>query len=136
MHFSNNSSRFLSLFIIFSQLIITSYSTPFSSHLQKRDFSGRGTFYDPSLGACGKVSSGSDLIVALNAAQFDKTLNPNNNPICGKSVTITGPDGTVTCRVEDRCPSCPFGGLDLSRAAFDKISNLDRGIAEITWHFN
>ncbi|CAI2176192.1 4534_t:CDS:2 [Funneliformis geosporum] len=129
MHFLKNSSQFIvisTLFIILSQHIITSYS-------QEHEFKGRGTFFDPGLGACGQHSSGSDLIVALNAPQFGNSKNPNENPMCGKKVTITGPKGTVTCKIVDRCPGCPFGALDLSRAAFDKISTQALGVTEITW---
>ncbi|CAG8495659.1 10671_t:CDS:1 [Funneliformis caledonium] len=138
MYFSNNSSLFIvisALYVIFSQFIITSYSAPFSSHLQKRAFSGSATYYEPGLGACGVFSSRLDLIIAVNAAQFGNTPNPNQNPICGKRVIINGPKGTITCRVVDRCPGCSFGDLDLSPTAFEKIANLDQGRVQITWDF-
>ncbi|CAG8576452.1 6086_t:CDS:2 [Funneliformis mosseae] len=122
-------------FCDFLTLVITSYSAPFSSHPQKRAFSGTATYYEPGLGACGVFSSSSDLIVAVDAAQFGDTPNPSENPICGRSVIINGPQGTVTCQVVDRCPGCSFGDLDLSPAAFEKIADLEQGIVPITWDF-
>jgi uncharacterized low-complexity protein len=51
-----------------------------------------GTFFHPAIGACGKANTDADHIVAVSAALFDNfpgaTKNPNNNPICGKEITI------------------------------------------------
>ncbi|RUP48045.1 hypothetical protein BC936DRAFT_145025 [Jimgerdemannia flammicorona] len=54
--------------------------------------------------ACG--ISGADPAVAVNPAWF-KSANPNNDPICGKTVAITGSNGkTVNARVVDKCGAC------------------------------
>ncbi|CAF4322269.1 unnamed protein product, partial [Rotaria sordida] len=39
-------------------------------------------------------------------------------------------------RVVDRCPGCPYGGLDLSPAAFQRIvGDLSQGVGQVTWEW-
>lgn len=40
-----------------------------TSNLEKRGYSGKATWYDAGLGACGKWNSGSDKIVALSSSR-------------------------------------------------------------------
>ena len=88
--------------------------------------SGDGTYYDSrwrltfiwynyisyllaGLGACGVVSNNNELVCAMAHADFDPQTpngNPNRNPLCGRSISVTGPRGTVTVRVVDRCEGC------------------------------
>jgi hypothetical protein len=35
-----------------------------------------------------------------------------------------------------RCPTCPYGGLDMSEALFSNFASADEGVATITWWFN
>jgi expansin (peptidoglycan-binding protein) len=102
-------------------------------------FSGRCTWYNVSVGytACGSRHGDDELVFALNAPQFDPYTphgNPNLNTLCSKKIKVTGPHGTAIIQLVDRCPGCPYGGLDLSPAAFLLVGgNLDIGVVEGTW---
>ncbi|CAF1383113.1 unnamed protein product [Rotaria sordida] len=80
-----------------------------------------------------------EFIAALNSAQFDPSTpngNPNNNPLCNREIEVSGPRGTARVRVVDRCPGCPYGGLDLSPAAFQRIvGDLSQGVGQVTWEW-
>ena len=85
--------------------------------------SGRFTYYTPGLGACGQTHSEADLVVALNAAEFDPSTpngNPNNNPLCGRKIRAHYNGKSVDVTLVDRCPGCGSGDLDLSPTAFSK----------------
>ena len=61
------------------------------------------------MGACGFLSDGSELVCAIPDALYEtQTINgnPNNNAFCGRKILVTGPIGTVTVTVVDRCGSC------------------------------
>ncbi|KAK9763683.1 hypothetical protein K7432_009425 [Basidiobolus ranarum] len=100
-------------------------------------YSGDGTYYSPSVGtsACGTTSADTELVAAINAPQWGASANPNNSPSCGKCAKVTGPNGTVTVKIVDKCPSCAYGSLDLSPTAFSKIASLDAGRVQITWSY-
>ncbi|ORX76948.1 barwin-like endoglucanase [Basidiobolus meristosporus CBS 931.73] len=115
----------------------TSGSQPTSPSGGSGGFSGDGTYYSPSVGtsACGTTSSDSELVAAINAPQWMASANPNNSPSCGKCAKVTGPNGTVTVKIVDKCPSCAYGSLDLSPTAFSKIASLDAGRVQISWSY-
>ncbi|PRP89267.1 hypothetical protein PROFUN_02141 [Planoprotostelium fungivorum] len=98
-------------------------------------FSGDATYFDPGLGACGTYASGSDYIAALNAPQWgaDPGGNPNRNTNCGRTAVVSGPKGSVTVKIQDKCPPCKSGDLDLSPSAFDRIADRSQGRVHITW---
>ncbi|KAK3396985.1 RlpA-like double-psi beta-barrel-protein domain-containing protein-containing protein, partial [Sordaria brevicollis] len=101
--------------------------------------SGRFTYFNPGLGACGWWHGDNDLVVALNAAQFDVATppdgNPNHNAFCGRKIKASYNGKSVTVAVVDRCPGCPWGGLDLSPAAFKKLAGLEVGVLQGTWEW-
>ncbi|OBZ87831.1 Papain inhibitor [Choanephora cucurbitarum] len=99
-------------------------------------FTGEGTYYAPGLGSCGWTNSESDMIAALNHGQMANGANSNNNPNCGRSVSIQGPKGSVTVKIVDTCPGCSNGDIDLSPAAFAKIADLSAGRVKISWSWN
>ncbi|CAF1261903.1 unnamed protein product [Rotaria sordida] len=102
-------------------------------------FQGDATHYSVSAGftACGTMHSDNEYVAALNAPQFDPNTpngNPNLNSLCNKLAKVTGPIGTVTVKIVDKCPGCKSGDLDLSEAAFRAaIGDLGIGRARITW---
>lgn len=98
--------------------------------------SGDATYYNTGLGSCGWTSKDSDLIVALNHGQMENGANSNNNPNCGRTITATGPNGSVTVKVVDTCPGCANGDLDLSPAAFAKIADMSAGRVPVTWDWS
>ncbi|CAF3154469.1 unnamed protein product [Rotaria sp. Silwood2] len=104
-------------------------------------YSGRCTYYNVEGGytACGTQHSDNEYIVAMNSAQFDPHTpngNPNHNRLCNRKIQVNGPHGSVEVRVVDRCPGCPYGGLDLSPTAFRAIAgNLDVGVVHVSWNW-
>lgn len=91
---------------------------------------GEGTYYDATgAGNCSFDATPDDLMVAaINEPDYDVAA------WCGACLEVTGPMGTVTVRVVDKCPGCASGDLDLSREAFALISPLSAGRVPITWH--
>lgn len=93
--------------------------------------SGEATFYDPN--GNGNCSFGTSVlgrdIAALN--------NPDYNLAawCGACAEVTGPKGKITVFIQDRCPECKSGDLDLNPEAFDKIADHAAGRVKITWNF-
>lgn len=65
-------------------------------------------------------------------------VQSNGNPMCGKTITVRGPDGkTVQAIVHDKCPGCAVGDIDGSRKLFiDLFGSLDAGRQKIEWWFN
>ncbi|CAG8523863.1 5482_t:CDS:2 [Ambispora gerdemannii] len=100
-----------------------------------KTFSGEATYYNPGLGSCGKNSANTDMVVAINKPQWGNPANPNKNKICGKKIRVKGPIGSVTAKLVDMCPECPYGNLDLSPSAFDKIAKRSAGRVRVTWKY-
>lgn len=106
-------------------------------------YTGDLTWYQTGLGACGITSTPSDHIVAISEVIYDAYdaeagSDPNNNPMCGKTVTITGVDGSpYTATVVDRCTGCDEESLDLSEDFFNMVTNYGNGrVYNISWKFN
>jgi hypothetical protein len=103
--------------------------------------SGTGdlTFYDVGMGigSCGMPqASPSDMVVALNTANMDSGYsgNPNDNPLCGKSITITYNGVSATGILYDSCPTCNEGDVDLSTGFFDHFGTQAQGrLIGATW---
>ncbi|GAB7348216.1 hypothetical protein MBLNU459_g6214t1 [Dothideomycetes sp. NU459] len=105
-------------------------------------YTGDLTWYAVGEGACGFDNVPTDHIVAVSEIIFDDplyyTANPNNNPLCKKSVTITGSDGTqYVAKVVDRCTGCAKSDLDLSEDFFNTVTNNGDGrVPDMTWVWN
>ncbi|KAL8408533.1 hypothetical protein RB594_007098 [Gaeumannomyces avenae] len=94
------------------------------------------TWYNVGLGACGKQNVDTDLIVALNKADFDPSTpngNPNNNKLCGKKMRVSYNGKSVDVTLRDRCAGCKKGDVDLSPAAFKKLAPLGSGRVKGSW---
>lgn len=92
-------------------------------------YSGKATYYYANgTGACGNALTDSMLVAALNGSQYAKAN-------CGRCVLVKGPLGSVTVKIEDKCPGCAYGDLDLSSTAFKKIAKLADGRVSISWSF-
>ncbi|KAG8897044.1 hypothetical protein FRC00_004889 [Tulasnella sp. 408] len=96
------------------------------SSLEKR-FSGRGTWFNVGLGACGKRNKDSQPIIAMNKPQW------SNGKLCGKWLTIKANGKTARGYIEDLCPSCKKGALDLSPSLFKKFAPLSKGVITVNW---
>ncbi|KAI7884466.1 RlpA-like double-psi beta-barrel-protein domain-containing protein-containing protein [Mucor mucedo] len=88
--------------------------------------SGQGTYYEVGLGSCGKTNTNSQMVAALSGSIMKSSY-------CGKSITVKGPNGSVSLKVVDTCPGCKKGDVDMSAAAFKKIASLSDGRVPITW---
>ncbi|PLW34210.1 hypothetical protein PCASD_15019 [Puccinia coronata f. sp. avenae] len=122
---------FLAFFMSHALLTVSRpYATKEARALERR-YSGKGTWFIPDTGACGDVNSKSDYIVAMNYAQYQ-----NGSP-CHKMVVIKNKSNSkvVKAKVTDECPSCAYGSLDLSPAAFQALGDLDTGVLPISWEW-
>ncbi|CAO3591611.1 unnamed protein product [Absidia cylindrospora] len=130
-----------SFFVMMMMMMVTMIvAAPIqSSDLEKRGskYTGTGTWFLPateggSTGACGPKEGNNSPIVALNAPQYGN-LNGKSS-WCGKKIRITGPHGSATATVNDACPECKHGDLDLTPVLFKKvIGDMDIGVAKISW---
>lgn len=69
----------------------------------------------------------------MNSAQYSSSQ-------CGQSISITNTKTgqTQSATVEDECPGCGSGSLDLSPSLFKALNNgnTDDGTFPITWSTN
>jgi expansin (peptidoglycan-binding protein) len=52
---------------------------------------------------------------------------------CGKKVKVTSGSKSVIITINDACPECAHGSIDLTQAAFLKLGDLVTGVLDITW---
>jgi len=112
----------LSAFLIFSYYITYSQDSLGYYH-------GMASYYGFSgSGNCSfKPPSKPILTAAVNTKQYNKAS------LCGACLEVIGSKDTVIVRVEDRCPGCKFGGIDLSKTAFATIDDMAKGRVEVRW---
>jgi hypothetical protein len=97
---------------------------------------GDATYYDVSVGAtsCGGTYSNSQNVVALSLADMNNGANPNNNPLCGKTITITYGGASFTGTVVDSCQACAKGSIDLSQGFFPIVFPTGDGrVHGVSW---
>ncbi|KAE9405685.1 riboflavin aldehyde-forming enzyme [Gymnopus androsaceus JB14] len=119
------------LFTLITMILFVS-SAPVE--LEKRvTHTGRGTWFEPGLGNCGKVNSASDPIIAIPKSLYDANGGSNCNQWIHITDTATGhvAYGLTT----DSCPSCGSGDLDMSPAVFQDFASLGVGVLSISWYF-
>uniref|UniRef100_A0A5K1K2L7 Eburicol 14 alpha-demethylase n=1 Tax=Ganoderma boninense TaxID=34458 RepID=A0A5K1K2L7_9APHY len=101
--------------------------------IEKRsDRTGRGTFFEVGLGACGQVNTDSDHIVAIPSSLFDGGMH------CEQTVLIENMENgmTAVADVRDSCPGCGADDIDMSPSLFESLgASLDDGVIPITWNF-
>ncbi|MDW6004816.1 expansin EXLX1 family cellulose-binding protein [Vibrio mangrovi] len=94
---------------------------------------GEGTFYGYGGGGNCSFPLPDDSIytAAMNATDY------NNSAACGAviEVTNTKTNQTVTVRIDDQCPECAKGDVDLDQDAFAEISPLEAGRIPISWKY-
>ncbi len=92
-------------------------------------FTGEGTFYGYSGGGnCSFPNPSTPVYTgAMNQSQYAGSLT------CGTCIAVTGERGTLVVSIEDRCPECSFGDIDLSIPAFEKIADPIKGRVPISW---
>ncbi|KAH9933233.1 RlpA-like double-psi beta-barrel-protein domain-containing protein-containing protein [Epithele typhae] len=123
-------SPFTFLLFLFA-LVCTVLAAPAS--LEKRiTHTGRGTWFDVGLGACGKTNVNSDKIVAISSEIYGSGGN------CEQYIQITNTkNGKVAYgKVRDECPGCGKYDLDMSPSLFKALgASLDVGVLSLSWHF-
>ncbi|KAJ1906435.1 hypothetical protein IWQ60_012086 [Tieghemiomyces parasiticus] len=95
---------------------------------------GIGTYYgsEGGTGSCGGDLSGNAIAVS---PVYMSGGNPNEDPLCGKSVQIKVGGKTMTFVIKDTCPSCGPTHIDiLEDAAFELFPNFkEKGKIELSF---
>jgi len=104
----------------------SSGSSDSSNPQSGKSFTGEITYFTPGMGACGETSGEGDKMVAISQSLFDQYTpngNPNKNPLCGKTVTIKGADGSDhKATIWDRCVGCAMDDLDMPQEFFNEVT--------------
>ena len=92
---------------------------------------GEATFYgDGGGGNCGFPGDEQPLYHgAMNQIDYDSAA------VCGSWVHIIGPKGEVTAFIDDRCPECKEGDIDLGPGTFEAIADRALGRVPIQWRY-
>ncbi|KAI8138844.1 RlpA-like double-psi beta-barrel-protein domain-containing protein-containing protein, partial [Fennellomyces sp. T-0311] len=98
---------------------------------------GTGTFFTPSTeggstGACGDFNEDDAEIVALVSNEFYGDSSSKSD-WCGKKVEITVDGKSATATITDMCPECKTGDLDMTKAVFQQLGDLETGELDISW---
>jgi len=99
--------------------------------------SGNITHYDGGLGACGTVTDTNTQMAIALPWEFMGTKS-NDNPYCGKTLTIMNPDTGATAQayVADKCMGCTGRSIDLTDILFDTIApSCDGKCSGFKWWF-
>lgn len=90
------------------------------------------TIYDNSgaAGACGTALHDTDMIVALakdawGTSTYDVMTGAATNPWCGQKIKIDYNGNSVEATIMDLCPGCSGHDIDLSLAAWTKLTGSD-----------
>ncbi len=94
-------------------------------------YRGEGTFYGYGGGGNCSFPKPGFLTAALNKSQYDAS------GACGACLEVTNPNNgkSVLVRIDDQCPECKPGDVDLEEAAFEQIANKTEGRIAITWNY-
>ncbi|MET3985790.1 RlpA-like double-psi beta-barrel domain-containing protein [Streptomyces sp. PvR034] len=95
-------------------------------------FSGKASYYQPGMGACGQYINPGDRVAAIDSSLFGAGYPA---PHCGRKIVVTYKGKSVTLTVLDEAPGAGRGGLDLTPGAFQALASLDEGQINVTWHF-
>jgi expansin (peptidoglycan-binding protein) len=111
-------------------LLITIY--PPLSLSDSSTHSGEGTFYGYGGGGnCSFPKPGNMLTAAMNATDYA------GSAACGGVIVVTNEDTglSVTVRIDDQCPECAKGDVDLDQSAFAQIAEISKGRIPISWRY-
>ncbi|THH27880.1 hypothetical protein EUX98_g6315 [Antrodiella citrinella] len=103
-----------------------------SGTLEKRvTHTGRGTWFNAGLGACGDEDSNDNPIVAISSQIYGSGGN------CNQWMTITNTkNGKVASgKTRDECEGCGKYDIDMSPSLFEQLGSLDTGVLSVSWHF-
>ena len=107
----------------------SSHSVSTSSSNNSGSFKGKGTFFKPNKGACGKRNTVNDYIVALSSDVY------KGGKHCFGGVKVCYGGKCVSAKVADLCPGCHRTSLDMSPSLFKALADPDLGVIDISWSF-
>lgn len=92
---------------------------------------GDGTYYQYTEGGNCSFPPPTILTAAMNNTDYDGAK------ACGGCIVVTNPANgkSVQVRIDDRCPECAPGDVDLDQEAFAKIADLVQGRIPIRWKY-
>lgn len=93
---------------------------------------GEGTFYSYSGGGNCMLPVPADIYTAaMNAKDY------TNSKACGGVIVVTNQDNgmSVTVRIDDQCPECAPGDVDLTQQAFEQIAAPVTGRIPVSWKY-
>ncbi|KAJ3553667.1 hypothetical protein NM688_g3485 [Phlebia brevispora] len=124
-------ARFATALFALTSLLCLAAASPVPEETLEKRASGRGTYFETGLGACGWTNTDSDKIIAVSSSIFD------GGKYCGQSIQITNTaNGQVAYgTVADSCPGCGPGDLDMTPSLFEELGDLAQGVLPITWDF-
>ena len=98
---------------------------------QAQTFEGDGTFYQYYGGGNCSFPYPGMLTAAMNQQQY------NTAGDCGACIVVTHKSNqkSVLVRIDDRCPECAYGDVDLVEDAFVKIAQRWEGRIPISWRY-
>ena len=92
---------------------------------------GDGTYYQYTEGGNCSFPPPTILTAAMNNTDYDGAK------ACGGCIVVTNPANgkSVQVRIDDRCPECAPGDVDLDQEAFAKIAELAQGRITVRWKY-
>jgi expansin (peptidoglycan-binding protein) len=112
-------------------IILAGVSTAYASAYDSIH-TGQGTFYGYSGGGnCSIPFPSTVLTAAMNTTDY------NTSEACGAYVEVTNLNTSkkVVVRIDDQCPGCSAGHVDLAQTAFAQISPISAGVIPISWRY-
>jgi hypothetical protein len=94
---------------------------------------------DGTKGACGYTQYNSDMIVALalpawGPSTYDRMTGSATNPWCGRKINIVYENASINATITDLCPKCDGHDIDLSVAAWNKLTgSKSKGRLKGSW---
>ncbi|KAI0081549.1 hypothetical protein K474DRAFT_1656335 [Panus rudis PR-1116 ss-1] len=130
-------ARFAAFFIALASVLSVATASPVPSNetevLETRAATrtGRGTWFNVGLGACGNTDHDSQPVVAISSSIY------GNGGNCNQWLKITNKANGKTAygRVRDACPGCGANDIDMSPSLFQKLGSLDTGVLNVQWEY-
>ncbi|KZT70527.1 hypothetical protein DAEQUDRAFT_725462 [Daedalea quercina L-15889] len=129
-------SHFATIFVALCALFAFVAASPLATNgttLEARTtHTGRGTYYEVGLGACGYTDVDTDYIVAISHDIYGSGGN------CNQYIYIENTaNGEVAYgRTRDECMGCSATAIDMSPSLFEALgADLSEGVITVSWHF-
>ncbi|KZT09362.1 uncharacterized protein LAESUDRAFT_647059 [Laetiporus sulphureus 93-53] len=126
--------RFATLSAVVCAFVAAVSASPVASETLERrqSYTGRGTYFEVGLGACGYTDVDTDSIIAISHDIY------NGGEYCNRYVEIKDDSTGITqyARVRDECMGCDADAIDMSPSLFQSFNeDLSVGVLTVTWEF-